>query len=179
MSGYLEIIVGPMFSGKTTYLVNLYNQFQNDSISTIAINYIEDKRYSDTKLSTHDMVSIPCIWASNMGDAIDQIDLETTDVVLINEGQFFPDLYVKVKHLVEKYGKHVYVCGLDGDFKRNKFGAILDLIPIADDVRKLYSQCANCPDKALFSHRITKESSQKIIGASNYIALCRKCYLDK
>ena len=63
---------------------------------------------------------------------------------LINEGQFFENLYETVLNLVEKHNKQVYVCGLDGDFKRNKMGEILDLIPISDKVVKLKSRCSIC-----------------------------------
>jgi thymidine kinase len=101
---------------------------------------------------------------------------ENYDVVLINEGQFFPDLYDVVDVLVNIDGKRVHICGLDGDFKRQKFGGILDLIPLCDAVTKLRSNCTNCPNKALFSHRITNETEQVVIGSFNYVPLCRGCY---
>jgi thymidine kinase len=100
-------------------------------------------------------------------------------VVLINEGQFFPDLCESVKRLVNLYKSHVYVCGLDGDFQREKFGQLLDLIPLSDKVDKLTSLCVQCKNgtRAIFSHRITNETDQKLIGSSeSYIPLCRKCY---
>jgi len=105
-------------------------------------------------------------------------NLKTHEVFLINEGQFFPDLYDCVKELVNIYHKKVYVCGLDSDYRMEKFGQILDLIPISDNVKKYKAICAICKNgtKAIFSKRITKEKEQKIIGTNNYIPVCRKCY---
>jgi len=173
-NGFLEIILGPMFSGKTTHLVDLYNYYKISGISVIAINYSADKRYHDTMLSTHDKVMIPCIFVDNLSDILN--DLLTVDTILINEGQFFPDLYEIVQQVVDKHKKRVHICGLDGDFKRNKFGNILDLIPISDSVIKLQSKCSICSKPAIFSHRISKEKEQVVIGSDNYVPLCRNCY---
>ena len=73
--------------------------------------------------------------------------------------------------------KHVVICGLDGDFKRIKFGRLCDLIPLSDSIIKLHAKC-NCGKDAIFSHRITNEVAQVVIGSSNYIPLCRTCYLN-
>ena len=77
--------------------------------------------------------------------------------------------------LVEKYNKYVYISGLDGDFKRKKFGNILDLIPISDEVIKLKSIC-KCGNAASFSRRISNEKEQISIGNDNYEPVCRNCY---
>ena len=98
------------------------------------------------------------------------------DIILINEGQFFPDLYESVCKLVETHKKIVYVCGLDGDFKRNKFGKMLDLIPLCDNVTKLSATCVSCNKPAIFSKRLSTEEQQVIIGSSNYSPMCRGCY---
>lgn len=173
--GYLEIILGPMFSGKTTQLVAHYKKFTYIGKKVCVINYSEDKRYTDTMLSTHDKIMIPCIFSERLRDIR---DVDAADVIIINEGQFFEDLFEVVIDLVEKKHKSVYICGLDGDFKRNKFGKILDLIPYCDKVMKLNSLCSQCRDGTMgvFSHRISKETSQVVIGSDNYQPLCRKCY---
>ena len=173
--GYLELIVGPMFSGKTTRLINIYHDLYETSNIKV-INYSGDTRYHSSMLSTHDKIMIPCVFTNKLSDVCDEQHLENNDVVLINEGQFFPDLYDVVCNLVEKYKKRVYICGLDGDFKRRKFGALLDLIPICDKVVKLSARCHNCDNHAIFSHRITAENEQVVIGSDNYVPLCRACY---
>jgi thymidine kinase len=101
----------------------------------------------------------------------------SADVILINEGQFFSDLYETVQDMLN-YEKKVYVCGLDGDFERKKFGSILDLIPFCDKITKLTSLCSICRDgtAAIFSMRLTDEKEQTVVGSTNYIPVCRKCY---
>lgn len=173
--GYLELILGCMFSGKTTYLVNTYNKLYN-TFNIKVINYSGDTRYHSTMLSTHDKVMIPCVFTNKLSDVCEEKYLTNIDVILINEGQFFPDLYDTVYNLVEVHKKQVYVCGLDGDFKRTKFGSILDLIPISDNFIKLFAKCDSCGEKALFSKRLTNENDQVVIGSTNYIPVCRSCY---
>ena len=75
--------------------------------------------------------------------------------------------------------KHIYVCGLDGDYQMKKFGQILDIIPMCNEVEKLSAICAMCKNgtKAYFTLRLTNEKDQKVIGAKNYIPVCRKCHL--
>ena len=180
-SGYLELFIGPMFSGKTSKLLEIYKQYSFCEVETLVINYAEDKRYHQEHLSTHDKIMIPCISGLILKEVIAQVNIDKYQTVIINEGQFFPDLYDSVKELVDIKKKNVYVCGLDGDFKREKFGTLLELIPICDNVTKLTSLCVCCKNgtKAIFTHRITNESHQKVIGSSNYIPLCRKCYFEK
>lgn len=177
MDGYLELILGPMFSGKTTELIQHYKKYTYIGKRVIVINYAEDKRYHDEMLSTHDKIMIPCNFATTLGELWPQM-ADEYDVIIINEGQFFADLYEVVLDMVEQKNKTVYICGLDGDFKRQKFGKILDLIPYADTVTKLNSLCSLCKDgkAGLFSHRITQETSQVVIGSDNYMPVCRGCY---
>jgi thymidine kinase len=193
-SAYLELIIGPMYSGKSSRLVEIYKQCKFCNISVAVINHSIDNRYDEELLSTHDKVKIPCIKANRLSDVwSDNIDLQsdinkipsgqekfkvaTSNVVLINEGQFFSDLYEVVIDML-KYKKKVYICGLDGDFERKKFGYILDLIPLCDKVTKLTSLCSQCKDgtPGIFSMRLTNEVEQTVVGSDNYIPVCRKCY---
>ena len=115
---------------------------------------------------------------SRLIDFINEINLSKYQVILINEGQFFNDLYTVVDLLVNKYKKKVYVCGLDGDYKRQKFGDILDLISLSDEVIKLKSICTKCKNHAIFTHRIAKNVNehQYLVGHDIYEPLCRSCY---
>jgi thymidine kinase len=184
-SGYLEIILGSMYSGKTSRLVEIYNQCTFCNISVCVINHCIDNRYDSELISTHDQIKIPCIKTNKLLDVwSDCIYMESnvgqlaiTSVILINEGQFFPDLEEFVKKLL-LIGKKVYVCGLDGDFERKKFGQILDLIPLCDKVTKLTSLCSRCKNGTLgiFSKRISCEQIQTVVGVNNYIPVCRSCY---
>jgi thymidine kinase len=185
--GYLELILGPMFSGKTTRILEIYNHYSYIQKRIMVINYAEDKRYHETMLSTHDHKMIPCVleidlkdmWTNPNNKNYSQI--HNSSVILINEGQFFCNLKEVVIDMVENNNKTVYICGLDGDFKRNKFGEILDLLPFCDNVVKLKSLCSLCRNgkRALFSYRVTEEQGQVSIGSDNYKPLCRCCYLEK
>ena len=187
-TGYLELFIGSMYSGKSTRLVDIYKQCKFCNIPVTVINHIIDKRYDNELLSTHDQVKIPCLQASELNDLWNNNGYENKDlcahnavrdsnVILINEGQFFPDLYDAVVDML-KYNKKVYICGLDGDFERKKFGQILDLIPMCDKVTKLTSLCSQCKDgtPGIFSMRLTNETAQTVVGSDNYIPVCRKCY---
>ena len=178
-SGYLELILGSMYSGKTSRLVEIYKQCQFCNIKVVVINHLIDNRYDDHLLSTHDHIKIPCIKTEKLLDLIDNEDVYFSEVILINEGQFFPDLLLFVEDMISFVNhKKVYVCGLDGDFKRKKFGEILDLIPLCDKVTKLTSLCSLCKNgtPGIFSKRITCEKEQTVVGTDNYIPVCRICY---
>jgi thymidine kinase len=101
--------------------------------------------------------------------------------IVIEEAQFFPDLYHIVIEMVEKRGKHVLVFGLDGDSERRPFGQVLDLIPVADKYTKLKAECRFCGDgtAALFTKRFSADTEQVCVGGEEtYKAVCRKHYLD-
>jgi len=193
--GYLELIIGPMYSGKTSKLLEIYKQCKFCDISVCVINHSLDKRYHSSMLSSHDKIMIPCLnvdHLSNLWFNNGEIDLtefadksghkliRDSEVILINEGQFFNDLHNVVSDML-KNNKVVYICGLDGDFERKRFGQILDLIPLCDKVNKLTSLCSNCKNgtPGIFSMRITNEKEQTIIGSENYIPVCRLCYDKK
>lgn len=175
-NGYLEIILGPMFSSKTSRLIEIYKQCIFCSIPVTVFNHAIDKRYHDTLLSNHDKVMVPCVQCEKLENEWEK-EAINSDVILINEGQFFPDLLEAVMQMLEKK-KRVFVCGLDGDFERKKFGQILDLIPFCDKVTKQHSLCSLCKDGsyAVFSMRLTEDKQQTLVGSSNYIPVCRSCY---
>lgn len=175
--GFLEIVIGPMFSGKTSHLINLHKQYSLANMKPFIINYEDDKRYDNVKISTHDKQMVEsnnCLVLSNI---LDENTIQNFNVFLINEAQFFPDIYDSVLKLLE-HNKIVHIVGLDGDFQRNVFGDIYKLIPHCDSIIKKKSICMKCKNgtKAIFSHRITNETATKVIGSDNYIPLCRSCY---
>ena len=177
--GYLELILGPMFSGKTTRLINLQKQYGICDISCCVINHMLDKRYDDHLLCTHDKQSTDCFNINNLKDIFSLNIIDKYIVFLINEGQFFEDILDIVPQLVEKYGKKVYICGLDGDFERKKFGRLIDLIPLADKVIKKTALCKLCKNgkKGIFTMRLTNDDKQIIVGSNIYIPVCRQCFL--
>ena len=191
---YLEIILGPMFSGKTSKLLEIYKHCKFCNIPVQVINHSSDTRYHSTMLSTHDKTMIPCIQTTSLNNlwnysnsedsynemADNHIQLRSSQVILINEAQFFSDLSDIVQDML-KEGKQVYLSGLDGDFQRKRFGSLLDLIPLCDKVTKLTSLCNICKngEPGIFSMRLTNETQQTLIGSDNYIPVCRACYMAK
>ena len=178
-TGYLGLFMGCMYSGKTSRLITIYNECKQSGKSVCVINYTGDTRYHPELMSSHDKVMIPCKKVLNIYDAFrnDTELLKKTDVFLINEGQFFPDLFEVVKLLVNFHKKIVYVGGLDGDFEMKQFGELIKLIPIATAYEKLYAKCATCGEKASFTKRLTTDTEQTLIGGKDmYIPVCRTCY---
>ena len=177
--GSLELIIGPMFSGKTKLLISRYKEITNTTSNNIlVINYYKDTRYSSNSIVSHDGESIPAINMSVINNLFYLNNFNNYNYIIINEGQFFPDLKDAVIKLIELYNKNVVICGLDCDYKQEKFGQIWDLIPHADKLIKLQGKCNNCSNKSLFTHRLTNEVSQELIGTHNYIPVCRKFYND-
>ena len=191
-TGYLELFIGPMYSSKTTSILEIYKKCKFCNIPVTIINHTIDIRYHDNMVSTHDQVMAPCLQASELNDLWFNNGYTKTgekkelwahgavrdsEVILINEGQFFPDLYDVVVDMLS-HNKKIYICGLDGDFERKKFGQILDLIPLCDKVTKLTSLCSQCKNgtPGIFSMRLTNETAQTVVGSDNYIPVCRKCY---
>jgi len=192
-TGYLEIFIGPMYALKTSELIKLYKQCTFCNIPVVVINHSDDLRYHNSMLSSHDKIMIPCIQTMKIADVWNNINntnntdvdkslenhlkIRSSDVILINEAQFFPDLYDCVIDMLNK-GKKIYISGLDGDFQRRKFGQMLDLAPLCDKITKLTALCSICKDgtPGIFTLRITAETQQMLIGSDNYIPVCRKCY---
>lgn len=180
--GFLHIYIGPMYAGKTTKLIETYEECLTNDEKVIVLTHSDDIRYSIDKLSNHDQKKICCFKYDKICSCIKEQndDIMECNSILIDEGQFFDDLYEQVLYLVNVLHKRVYVFGLDGDFQRNKFGQILDLIPHCDTVRKLHSNCMDCNKDAIFSHRIVQSKEQVLIGNNDvYHPLCRSCYNSK
>ena len=184
MSSKLNIIMGPMFSGKTTKLISQYNKNKLNNIPTMVINYSEDNRYSDTKLSSHDMVEIPCLKLTKLSEIYLHLNNFITTpstfnirYILINEGQFFSDLYDVIYDILSINNLIIIVGGLDGDYEMKKFGQILDIIPLANHIEKLHATCYKCGNPAYFTMRTIAEKKQKIIGTNDiYSPTCRNCH---
>lgn len=175
--GFLKLYLGPMFAGKTSAIVQNYRRYTRAGRRVVVINHSFDTRYSKTHISTHDGVEIPCQFVDKL-EEMNQRVIDNADVVLINEGQFFPDLVAVVLNWVDVHKKAVFVCGLDGDSERRPFGDILKLLPYADDYEKLTAICENCGSPAVFTYRNPETSNGQTIqiGVSEFRPVCRGCY---
>jgi thymidine kinase len=179
--GKLELIMGNMFSGKSTELIRRFNREKTLHSRIILVNYYLDSRYSsESKISTHDKTQVECLKIEKLEYLLNVEILNKYDSFFIDEGQFFTDLYPVVKKLIDEYNKHVIVAGLDGDFNRNKFGDIISLIPLSDTLDKLSAYCNMCNDGTYgpFTKKISNNSSEliEIGGKDLYLPVCRYHY---
>ena len=181
MSGKIEIIIGCMFSGKSTENIRLINRFKCIKSKILVIKHNFDKRYDDgSKLTTHNNTQIDCQSNDNLISYFTKEVFLKSDIIVVEEAQFFDDLFEFATKSADIYGKTIIVSGLDGDFKRCPFGDILKLIPHCEKVTRLNALCSDCNDgtKAYFTKRITNEAGVNVIGTNDkYKAVCRKCYL--
>jgi thymidine kinase len=177
----IKIILGCMYSGKTSEVIRECKKWQSVGGNALCINFIGDDRYgSDGQAYSHDLNSVKCVKVNELSE-INVNTVLASDLILINEAQFFGDLVEYCLIWCENYDKKIIVSGLDGDYQRKPFGKILDLIPYADSVIKLNAYCSICKDGTLapFSKRFTAEKEQILIGSDIYGAVCRKHFLDE
>jgi thymidine kinase len=181
----LELIIGPMFAGKSSAILQRVRRAniiqQNICIVTSSL----DNRCDKNSIQTHDSEKIPANSLKNLNDILLFGEYHRAQLVIIEEAQFFPDLYTNVVKMVEVHKKDVIVVGLDGDSDRNPFGEILRLIPLADTITKLTALCKRCSLEGkgvpgLFSALIGKKDGQICVGGNDkYEALCRRHFLMK
>jgi len=180
MNGRLELILGPMFSGKSTELIKNVRLNKILSKKVLVLKPIIDNRYDSNRIVSHNKDKEDCIAVSDLIDIKDDF-IKSYDVIIIDEGQFFKSLKLRVLKWTEMFYKYVIVGGLDGDYQRNPIGEILDLIPYADKYHKFCALCKYCNDgtKAIFSKRISNFGDQILIGSDDYyVPVCRYHFLQ-
>jgi thymidine kinase len=176
----LEIIIGPMFSGKTTYALSWIGRQRAIHKKVLVIKPDIDVRYSNNDVSEH----TPCIiWDSSELLNPFNLEIRNADCVVIDEAQFLKGLSDFVKYTVHVNKKNVLIVGLDGDCRQRKFGDILDCIPLATAVTKLHALCSHCNDGTLAPFCQKKQPSNNqsqvdIGGADKYEAVCLKHLSD-
>jgi len=176
----LHIILGPMFSGKSTKLIELYNINAANTATSIKesaliINHASDNRYGVSEIATHDQLKLPCISLGFLSDIFTKVNIAEYTHIFIDEGQFFIDLLETVKRLLIKYKKTIYLAGLDGDYKQSPFSnsGFLELIPYATTVTKLTAKCYECGNLAQVTKRISASTQQILVGGANdYVPAC-------
>lgn len=177
----IEIILGCMFSGKSTELLRRCNRYKAIGKTILLINHHNDSRTTN-KIKTHNNVTQEAIKLNNLSELFTtHIDLlNNADVIGIDEAQFFNDLHNFVGK-AESYNKIIIISGLDGDSNRKPFGEILMCIPLCDEVTKLTAMDMLCHDgtPAIFTKRITNDANQVCVGAEDkYLAVSRENYLS-
>ena len=178
-SGRVEIILGCMFSGKSTELIHRISKYEAILVNTVVINHVWDTRVEDDAVRTHSGHTRKALKLDKLVPWIGSDEYNSAEIIGIDEAQFFDDLLDFVK-LSEKDNKIIIIAGLDGDFKREPFGQILYCIPLCDEVIKLNAMDMISKDgtPAIFSKRICADTEQTSIGAGDkYVAVSRFNYL--
>ena len=168
----LKIIMGNMFSGKTSELVRRLKRYEVIGKKILVINSSKDTRCMEHVLRTHDNMKFECIKTNNL----QELNYEQVDIIAIDEAQFFIGLKTFVEKAL-KHGKTIILSGLDGNYKQEKIGEILECIPLADKVFKLSAMCMECMDgtHGPFTKRIVNSNEVELIGGKEmYKAVCRK-----
>jgi thymidine kinase len=181
----LDIVIGPMFAGKSCELIRRIRLLKVLKKEYLVVKPSIDNRYENlfdsNMIVSHNFEKEHCILLSNMKEIFNN-DLKKINTIFIDEAQFFEDLVDVVKNLVDIYKINVFITGLDGDSNRNKFGHILELIPFCNTCKKINASCVICLDgtPAPFSYRKQNTSSnQVLIGSTDsYMSLCRHHYLS-
>lgn len=173
--GWIEVICGSMFSGKTEELIRRMKRAQFANQRVEIFKPMIDVRYSDEDVVSHDANAIH----STPVDSPQNILLMSTDVevVGIDEAQFFDDSIVEVCRLLAGRGVRVIVAGLDMDYTGKPFGPMPALMATAEYVTKVHAICVRCGDLAHHSHRLTADEKQVMLGAQDsYEPICRHCF---
>lgn len=182
----LHLVIGPMFAGKTTYLINKVNELVQNGVpmnDILLVNHSSDSRYDNNKICSHDGNKIH----SESLEKLYNLEMESPNYcylekkyLLIDEAQFFTDLYKTVLNIMIsrrhiKKDITIWVFGLDGDFQQKSFNndsRLLELIPYASSITKLLAKCYICNSPAPFSKRLIESNSQILVGGNNIYQPC-------
>ncbi|MFZ4706238.1 MAG: thymidine kinase [Bacteroidales bacterium] len=175
--GWIEVICGSMFSGKTEELIRRLNRARIAKQKVEIFKPRVDTRYDEINVVSHDensIVSTPVETASQI-----LLYAEEVEVVGIDEAQFFDSDLMAVCNFLANKGVRVIVAGLDMDFQGNPFGPIPSLLATAEYVTKVHAICMRCGNLAQYSHRTIADNNLVVLGEKDsYEPLCRKCYFD-
>jgi len=174
-NGWIEVICGSMFSGKTEELIRRLRRAQIADQKVEIFKPKIDIRYDESNVVSHNMNSIPSTTISNSGELIDLI--KSPEVVGIDEAQFLDNHLPDVCQQLAKNGIRVIVAGLDMDFRGKPFGPIPNLLAVAEYITKVHAICQHCGNLATHSYRLTSLEETLVLGAKeNYEARCRTCF---
>lgn len=181
------LIVGPMFSGKSSMLLNYERRFKIAKKNILTINHSFDVRYSEEgKIVTHDKTrSLSENHLSLTTEQLNKIienkygNFENVDVMLIDEIQFFDNLDEFIAHWTNA-GKTIIGAGLNSDYRKKPFPNMNNLFSIADKIVHICATCKCCGEDAPFTKRLVNESKEQVVigGAESYEPRCRKCFMQ-
>ncbi len=174
--GWVEVICGPMFSGKTEELIRRLRRATYARQRVQIFKPAIDDRYAEASIVSHNQTELPSISVSSIEEMWEHLDPKTK-VVGIDEVQFLPKGTVEICETLANRGCRVVVAGLDRDYLAQPFGEMPTLLSIAEYVTKLSAICVRCGNPAHYSYRLAGDNQQVLVGATDqYEARCRSCY---
>ncbi len=175
-NGWIEVICGSMFSGKTEELIRRLKRAEIAGQKLMIFKPSIDNRYAEDKVVSHDEKSLKSMAVQKAGDIMQYID-DDVEVIGIDEAQFFDDEIVTVVNDLANLGIRVIVAGLDMDYRGKPFGPVPHIMAIAEFVTKVHAICTRCGNLANYSHRKALSDDLVLLGTQNeYEPLCRKCF---
>jgi len=168
-----------MFAQKTTELLRRIRRAKAIGQSVLVINFAGDTRYGTNQIASHDVDTERAICVKRLEGVEASVRSGAYHMIIIDEGQFFADLFERVTSWADELPIHIVVAGLDGDSDRRPFGSLLQLVPHAEEVVRLSAFCGLCKDgtEAHFSKCIQAKADQVLVGgADSYMPVCRKHY---
>ncbi|HOX26606.1 MAG TPA: thymidine kinase [Candidatus Krumholzibacteria bacterium] len=172
-AGWIEVICGPMFSGKSEELIRRIRRAEIARQRVQIFKHAIDARYDAASIVSHSRQSLPSIAVDAPRAILEQVD-DRTELVAVDEAQFFSDELVAVCDRLANLGKRVVVAGLDLDYRGRPFGPVPTLMCRAEYVTKQLAICMVCGDPAAFTQRLTQSRDQIQVGATGmYEARCR------
>ena len=175
--GKLNLILGPMFSSKTTTLISRYHKYIIGGKKCLMIKLKSDTRYDHKFVVTHSNIKVSAIPCEKL-EELDHL-VNNYDVICIDEIQFYPDAPFYCDEWANR-GLIVEACGLNGTFERKPFPIISKLIPLCENITFLEAVCKDNGKKGVFTYRTINDNTLKVIGGSNiYEALDRYTYFTK
>ncbi len=174
-SGWIEVICGSMFSGKTEELIRRIKRARIANQKIQIFKPITDTRYHVENVVSHDDNAVNSIPVANSADIFR--NLSDVNVVGIDEAQFFDEKLPEVCQKLAVRGIRVIVAGLDMDFKGNPFGPIPHLLSVAEYITKVHAICPHCGNLATHSYRLSDDMATVVLGEKDkYEPRCRVCY---
>jgi thymidine kinase len=174
--GWVEVIAGPMFSGKSEELIRRITRYQIARLATQTFKPVIDDRYASDEVVSHSRLSVAAEPVADSAELLHRVH-DRTVVVGIDEGQFFDDGLVDVVARLAGTGKRVIVAGLDLDYLGRPFEPIPTLMTRAEYVTKSLAVCHRCGGAGMFTQRVIQSDELVVLGATDaYEARCRHCY---
>ena len=174
-SGWLEVICGSMFSGKTEELIRRLKRARIAGQEVAVFKPAVDTRYAETSVVSHDSNSFVATPLTDTGRLLEVAD--RVNVVGLDEAQFFDKEVVKYTQELAHRGKRIIIAGLDMDFRGQPFGPMCDLLAVAEYITKVHAICSHCGNLATHSYRLTPDTDTVVLGEKDlYEARCRKCF---